>query len=109
DVTFTRTAGSSVAAPRSSGPASPFGQTFSRGDLSDEGRRIAGALGGGLTLLDFDGDGSLDVVIVWPGGVRLLRNDRGTFVDVTASSGLTSATTSGGIGVVAGDYDNDGR
>ncbi len=62
--------------------------------------------GAGVTLLDFDADGALDVCVVSAVGVRLLRNDRGTFVDATAASGL--AAVPGGVGVVAGDYDNDG-
>src|SRR5262249_59436900 len=68
--------------------------------------RLADALGRGITLLDFDGDGYSDVFVVWPGGARLLRNDRGTFRDVTAGSGL--ASTEGGVAAVAGDYDSDG-
>ena len=39
--------------------------------------------------------------------MRLLRNDRGAFIDATAAAGLASAA--GGTAVVAGDYDNDGR
>ena len=71
---------------------------------------IAGSVGepaaGGVTLLDAYGDGDLDVCAVSATGIRLLRNERGTFVDATAASGLADAP--GGVGVVAGDYDNDG-
>ena len=71
---------------------------------------MAGAApGGGIALIDFDGDGDLDVLVVWPGGLRLLKNDGGTFSDVTAASGLMRESTAGGVGAVAGDYDNDGR
>ena len=59
-----------------------------------------------IALFDADGDGDLDVCAVSAGGVRLLRNDRGAFVDATAAAGLASAA--GGTAVVAGDYDNDG-
>jgi len=68
-------------------------------------------LGGGVTAIDFDGDGDQDVLVVRPNGLRLLRNDRGTFVDVTRESGLDAIGCADGIciGGVAGDYDNDGR
>src|SRR5439155_102416 len=77
--------------------------TFTRRAIAESS---AESRGGGVTLLDFDGDGALDVCAVSAGGIRLLRNDRGAFVDATVASGL--AAVPGGVGVVAGDYDNDG-
>ena len=85
---------------------------------------IAGA---GGALLDYDGDGDLDVFLVQGGTLgepavpspsdRLYRNDlevlpdgsrRLRFTDVTAEAGL--AGESGyGMGAAAGDYDGDGR
>lgn len=50
---------------------------------------------------DFDADGWDDVVT---DGLRLMRNDEGTFVDVTTSAGLDGIRGAG----VWGDYDNDG-
>jgi Tfp pilus assembly protein PilF len=61
-----------------------------------------------VTLIDYDGD--FDVLVVSPsGGLRLLRNDGRTFVDVTAAAGLAPDAVAGSVGAVAGDYDNDGR
>ncbi len=74
----------------------------------------------GVALLDYDGDGYLDVFVV-SGAVipslkketpaywnRLYRNNHdGTFTDVTEKAGV--AGYGYGQGVAIGDYDNDGR
>jgi enediyne biosynthesis protein E4 len=73
----------------------------------------------GVALLDYDGDGWLDIYLV-NGAVipslqkesstywnRLYRNNRdGTFTDVTERAGVAGAGY--GMGVAVGDYDNDG-
>ncbi|HSB14861.1 MAG TPA: VCBS repeat-containing protein, partial [Bryobacteraceae bacterium] len=74
-------------------------------------------MGSGCAFFDADGDGWLDIILIngrdWtPRGrkplLALYRNNRnGTFTDVTAASGL--AIEMYGMGVAAGDYDNDGR
>ena len=67
--------------------------------------------GGGAVAEDFDGDGWIDLMTSsWePGGqIRLYQNQAdGTFKDVTESSGLLGIT--GGINLIPGDYDNDGK
>jgi hypothetical protein len=73
--------------------------------------------GSGVALLDYDGDGRLDVYFAScnplplsearPGRNRLYRNlGSGMFRDVTAGSGLGFAGFC--HGVIAGDIDNDG-
>ncbi len=76
---------------------------------------------GGAGLLDFDGDGWIDLYVVQGGpfppaestpndGDRLFRNCRdGTFEDVTVKSGIASFPGGYGHGVTVADYDNDGR
>jgi hypothetical protein len=64
---------------------------------------------GGITLVDVDNDGNLDVVDVEGGGVRLLRKDARGFTDRTSASRLDRLHVDGLSGVVAGDVDNDSR
>ncbi|QDU23197.1 CRTAC1 family protein [Urbifossiella limnaea] len=81
---------------------------------------IIESLGGGAALLDYDGDGLLDVFL--PGGghyrdktvlghpCKLYRNLGGfKFEDVTAKAGLDRVTFQYSHGAAAFDYDRDGR
>ncbi len=84
-------------------------------------RQLPETTSGGVALLDFDGDGWLDIYALQGGpfpppdghlpfGDRLFRNrGDGTFLDVTAASGLAALPGGYGHGVAVGDYDNDGR
>ena len=74
-------------------------------------------LGAGCAFFDYDNDGWQDILLVngmdWPGHkrgrstLRLYRNNRdGTFTDVTRRAGLDVEMY--GMGVAAGDYNNDG-
>jgi hypothetical protein len=68
-------------------------------------------LSGGVAVEDFDGDGTLDLIMTSFGmndPVRLfLADGKGGYIDRTAGTGLAGIT--GGLNVVHADYDNDGR
>jgi tetratricopeptide (TPR) repeat protein len=83
--------------------------------------QIPETMSGGLGLLDYDGDGWLDVYCpqggIFPpdssrsrGGDRLFHNrGDGTFEDATESTGIAGLSRGYGHGVAVGDYDNDGN
>ncbi len=74
-------------------------------------------MGSGVVAFDYDGDGDDDLLFVdsgepapydgVPGRTTLLRNDGGTFADVTDASGIR--LDSYGMGATAGDLDGDGN
>ncbi|MBM4195400.1 MAG: tetratricopeptide repeat protein, partial [Gemmatimonadetes bacterium] len=92
-------------------PSSPFGHSYLPSDLDEAGAAsLAAGLGGGVTLLDADGDGDLDVFTASAGSQQLWRNDGAVWNDATAAAGLQAVpAASTAIGAVAADYDNDGR
>ncbi len=68
-------------------------------------------IGSGAAMFDMDNDGDLDVFLVqYRGQSRLFRNDlrdgKLAFTDITEKSGIV--THDGGMGVAAGDFNNDG-
>jgi tetratricopeptide (TPR) repeat protein len=93
--------------------------TFKNGATPE--RQIPETMSGGVGLLDYDGDGWLDVYLVQGGvfpppsgavmnGDRLFRNrGNGIFEDATSAAGIGGFPGGYGHGVTVGDYDNDGR
>ncbi len=123
---------------KSSSPARPFPLQDAAKETGLDFWQYSGAagefllpevMGSGAALIDYDNDGDMDIYLVqgssempranslapppagWKPGNRLFRNNlretgKLTFTDVTDSAGVGSAAT--GMGVAAGDYDNDG-
>ncbi|HKE26252.1 MAG TPA: CRTAC1 family protein [Bryobacteraceae bacterium] len=82
-------------------------------------RQLPETMGPGVAFFDYDNDGWMDLFLVNSGESdfyrppkplrnALYKNNRdGTFTDVTEKAGLAGGK-SFGMGVAAGDYDNDG-
>ena len=95
----------------------PVGLKFRHDAGIDGSYYLPEHLASGAAFLDYDNDGDLDVYMInganhsnQPGRSpinRLFRNDDGQLVDVTDQSGLGDPGY--GMGVAAGDYDNDGN
>ena len=110
-----------AAAPRFVDEAEAAGLRFTFDNGVDPLRHLPETMSGGVGLIDFDGDGFLDLYCVQggsflpdptrpTGGDRLFRNKGdGTFEDATASSKLDRMPRGYGHGVAVGDFDNDGR
>lgn len=115
-----------VTASVMAGPALPTftdvtasaGVTFRHENGAFGKKYLPETMGSGVAVFDADGDGWQDLFFVnsrtWPGqpakpsAPALYRNNHnGTFTDVTAASGLAAPVY--GMGVSAGDFDNDGK
>ena len=107
-------------APAFSDDAEAVGLRFRYDAGASKERQIPETMGTGLGLLDYDGDGWLDVYATQggpfpPGRDRPANGDRlfhnrgdGTFEDATVSAGIAAFPGGYGHGVAVGDYDNDG-
>lgn len=94
------------------------GITFEHTDGSHGRYYIVESVSSGLALFDYDGDGDIDIYLLNGAPLRgtqvtvpprnaLYRNDGDwKFTDVTEQAGV--GDTGHGLGVTAGDYDNDG-
>ena len=86
---------------------------------SPEQKFIVESMSGGVALIDYDGDGWLDIYFTGAPNVAMQlegkkargalyhNNHDGTFTDVTDKAGV--ATPCWAMGVAVGDYNNDGR
>jgi len=99
--------------------AQSAGITFVTNNSPTANRNEPETMGGGVALLDYDGDGYLDIYAVNGAAIPSLKkegtqyenklyhnNGDGTFTDVTEKARLSGAGYN--IGVAVGDYDNDG-
>jgi hypothetical protein len=99
-------------------PTSRSGIEWSHDNAMSPQHYLPETLGPGCAFLDYDNDGWMDIYLVnsgpcdfWkpPKPVRnaLYKNNRdGTFTDVTEKAGVCGGTF--GMGIAAGDFDNDG-
>ena len=99
-------------------PASSSGISWIHENAISPERYLPETMGPGVAFLDYDNDGWMDIYLVNSGAsdfwtpktpVRnaLYKNNRdGTFSDVTLKAGVAGGSF--GMGVVVGDYDNDG-
>ncbi len=101
------------------GSAGLGGFVFDNG--TSPSRQLPETFSGGVGLIDYDGDGFLDIFAIQGGRFppaepaprtsdRLFRNrGDGTFEDASIRSGISAMSGGYGHGVSVGDYDNDGH
>ena len=109
-----------IEVPTFTDDAEPSGLRFTYESGKTPLRQLPETMGGGVGLLDYDGDGWVDVYAVQGGtfppppgapiGDRLFHNrGDGTFEDATDKAGLSKMPGGYGHGVTTGDFDNDGH
>lgn len=99
-------------------PANVSGITWVHNNAHSPERYLPETVGAGCAFFDYDNDGWMDIYLVNSGASdfytppvplknALYRNNRnGTFTDVTEKAGVPGGNF--GMGVAAGDYDDDG-
>jgi hypothetical protein len=83
-----------------------------QGHFTDVTRQVGldfSIYGMGVAIADYDDDGDPDIFLSAVGPNRLLRNDAGRFVDVTAEAGVAGEPTAWSTSCGWLDYDRDGR
>src|SRR6267142_1112108 len=100
-------------------PPKQSGLTWVHNNASSPERYLPENAGAGWVFLDYDNDGWMDIYLVNSGPSDFFspktplknalyhNNHDGTFTDVTDKAGVAGGTF--GMGVAAGDYDNDGK
>ncbi len=98
--------------------ASDAGITFMHDNARSAAKYLIETMGSGAAWLDYDNDGYLDLYLVNSAATKVYRpprplrsalyrnNGDGTFTDVTEKAGV-AASALFGMGVAAGDFDND--
>ncbi len=76
-------------------------------DVTPEALSQASVLIESVAWGDYDNDGDPDLYLTVSGDNQLLRNDDGTFVDVTTTTN-SGGTGNQDVGAAWGDFDNDG-
>jgi len=111
--------GAASAGPQFTDVTSTANVAFTNVNGASPDKHLPETMGSGGAFVDLDSDGWPDIVLVDGGSIadpqvarraqpRVLRNRRdGTFEDVTARSGIRQHGY--GMGVCAGDIDNDGH
>ncbi len=97
--------------PRTDAPSLALFENDGKGKFTDVSARSGltdSFMATGLAVGDFDGDGDTDVFAAAVGPDHLLRNDGGTFVDVTATAGVRGPEDAWSSSAAFFDADRDG-